>query len=206
MRFIVSLALLLSSTAHASNVLEQLHQFLEGSKTAKASFTQSVIYKNGKEGQKASGSMVFQRPGKFRWSYEKPYNQLIVGDGSKLWSYDKELNQVVIKPMSVALGSSPAALLAGDNALEKNFDLKDGGENGGLAWLDATPKNNEAGFERVRIGFKGGLPQAMEVRDNFGQTTVLQFVGFERNVAVTNDTFHFVPPKGADVVGEGATP
>lgn len=196
----------LSSVVHASTALDQLHQFLEGSKTAKALFTQSVINKSGKEGQKASGNMIFQRPGKFRWNYEKPYNQLIVGDGSKLWSYDKELNQVVIKPMSVALGSSPAALLAGDNALEKNFDLKDGGENGGLAWLDATPKNNEAGFERVRIGFKGGLPQAMEVRDNFGQTTVLQFVGFERNVAVSAETFHFVPPKGADVVGEGATP
>ncbi|MDB5814515.1 MAG: lolA [Rhodocyclales bacterium] len=199
-------AMLLSPTVHAANGVEQLHQFLEGSKTAKANFTQQVINKSGKEGQKASGSMVFQRPGKFRWNYEKPYSQLIVGDGSKLWSYDKELNQVVIKPMSLALGSSPAALLAGDNALEKNFDLKDGGENGGLAWLDATPKNNEAGFERVRIGFKGGLPQAMEVRDNFGQTTVLQFIGFERNVAVTADTFHFVPPKGADVVGEGATP
>ncbi len=142
--------------------------------------------------------------GKFRRSYEKPYNQLIVGDGSKLWSYDKELNQVVIKPMTVALGSSPAALLAGDNALEKNFDLKDGGENGGLAWLDATPKNNEAGFECVRIGFKGGLPQSMEVRDNFGQTTMLQFAGFERNVTVTADTFHFVPPKQGRCCGRVA--
>jgi outer membrane lipoprotein carrier protein len=206
MRFVLTLlSFLLCSTAHAANGVEQLHQFLEGSKTAKASFTQSVINKSGKEGQKASGNMIFQRPGKFRWTYEKPYSQLIVGDGSKLWSYDKELNQVVIKPMSQALGSSPAALLAGDNALEKNFDLKDGGESGGLAWLDATPKNNEAGFERVRIGFKGGLPQTMEVRDNFGQTTMLQFVGFERNVAVTSDTFRFVPPKGADVIGEGVT-
>jgi len=206
MRFVVTLlSFLLSSTAYAANGVEQLHQFLEGSKTARASFTQSVINKSGKEGQKASGNMVFQRPGKFRWTYEKPYSQLIVGDGSKLWSYDKELNQVVIKPMSQALGSSPAALLAGDNALEKNFDLKDGGESGGLAWLDATPKNNEAGFERVRIGFKGGLPQSMEVRDNFGQTTMLQFIGFERNVAVTADTFRFVPPKGADVIGEGVT-
>ena len=199
-------AVLLSASAHASNALDQLHQFLEGSKTAKSSFSQSVIYKNGKEGQKASGTMIFLRPGKFRWNYDKPYSQVIVGDGAKLWSYDKELNQVVVKPMGQALGSSPAALLAGDNSLEKNFDLKDGGEVGGLAWLDATPKNNEAGFERVRIGFKGGLPQAMEVRDNFGQTTVLQFVGFERNVSVTADTFRFVPPKGADVIGEGATP
>lgn len=200
------LAVALSPAAHASNALEQLRQFLDGSKTAKSDFTQAVINKSGKPGQKASGSMIFQRPGKFRWNYEKPYSQLIVGDGSKLWSYDKELNQVVVKPMSQALGSSPAALLAGDNALEKNFDLKDGGEADGLAWLDATPKNNEAGFERVRMGFKNGLPQAMEVRDNFGQTTMLQFIGFERNVSVTADTFRFVPPQGADVVGEGAKP
>ncbi|MFT4171296.1 MAG: outer membrane lipoprotein chaperone LolA [Rhodocyclaceae bacterium] len=190
------------SAAHASDALDQLKQFLSGTRTARASFEQNVVMRSGKAGQQASGTMVFQRPGKFRWTYEKPYSQLIVGDGAKLWSYDKELNQVVVKAMGQALGSSPAALLAGDNALDKNFDLSDGGEAGGLAWIDAKPKNNEAGFQHVRMGFKGGLPQAMEVRDNFGQTTVLRFSGFERNPAVSADAFHFTPPKGADVVGE----
>ena len=188
------LLLALSQTASAS-ALDQLQQFLDGTKTAKAGFTQKVISKTGKAGQQANGSMSFMRPGKFRWEYTRPYSQLIVGDGSKLWSYDKELNQVVIKPQGQALGSSPAALLAGDNALQKNFNLSDAGNSDGLEWLDAQPKSSESGFERVRIGFKGGLPQTMEVRDNFGQTTLLQFTNFERNPGLASDTFRFTPPK-----------
>jgi len=182
--------------------IEQLHQFLDGTKTAKAIFSQKVITKTGRAGQSASGTMSFLRPGKFRWQYTKPYDQLIVADGSKLWSFDKELNQVVIKPMSQALGSTPAALLAGSNDIQKNFTLKEDGTSEGLEWLEATPRSKDAGFERVRIGLKGNLPQSMEVHDNFGQTTVLLFSNFERNPALPADAFVFTPPKGADVVGE----
>lgn len=198
--FVILLSFL-PALAQASG-LEQLRRFLDSSTGARAAFSQVVVSKSGKAGQKASGSMQFQRPGKFRWNYEKPYEQLIVGDGNKLWTYDKELNQVVVKPMGQALGASPAALLAGDNTLEKNFVLSEGGEAEGLAWIDAKPKSNEAGFEHVRMGFKDGVPLVMEVRDNFGQTTRLQFSNFERNPAQSADLFRFTPPKGADVVGE----
>jgi len=186
----------------SASAIDQLHQFLSGTKTAKAIFSQKVINKSGKPGQQASGTMVFARPGKFRWEYQKPYSQLIVGDGSKLWTYDKELNQVVIKPMSQALGSTPAALLAGSNDMDKNFKLAEAGEQDGMEWLSAEPKSKEAGFDHMRIAFKNNLPQAMEVRDNFGQTTVLFFASFERNPTLPADSFHFTPPKGADVVGE----
>ncbi|MEN3112998.1 outer membrane lipoprotein chaperone LolA [Uliginosibacterium paludis] len=195
------LALGVSGFSHAG-AIDQLNQFLDATKTASASFSQKVISKTGKPGQSASGTMSFLRPGKFRWEYTKPYSQLIVGDGAKLWSYDKELNQVVIKPMSAALGATPAALLAGSNDLKKNFTLKEDGSADGLEWVEALPKSNEAGFERVRIGLKDNLPQAMEVHDNFGQTTLLQFSGFVRNPALATGSFSFTPPKGADVVGE----
>lgn len=203
MKRLFVLALCFTAPGFASAAaIDQLHRFLDGTKTAHASFSQRVLSKSGKVGQGAFGSMSFLRPGKFRWEYIKPYNQLIIGDGSKLWSYDKELNQVVIKPMSQAMGATPAALLAGNNDLQKNFTLKEDGTSDGLEWLEATPRTNEAGFERVRIGLKENLPQAMEVRDNFGQTTVLTFSGFVRNPALTADQFSFTPPKGADVVGE----
>jgi outer membrane lipoprotein carrier protein len=146
--------------------------------------------------------MSFIRPGRFRWEYTHPYSQLIVGDGTRLWSYDKELNQVVVKPQGQVLGSSPAALLAGDNSLERNFTLGEAGVADDVEWLEAIPRTNESGFERVRIGFKSGLPQAMEVRDNFGQTTLLRFSAFERNPNLAADSFRFTPPKEADVVGE----
>lgn len=200
-QLIIALGLMAPVMAWASG-LEQLNQFLNGTRTARATFSQQVVAKSGRTTQNANGTMSFLRPGKFRWEYIKPYNQLIVVDGSKLWSYDRDLNQVVIKPMGQVLGSTPAALLAGSNDLQKNFTLREDGASEGVEWLEATPKNRDSGFERVRIGMKGNLPQIMEVQDNFGQTTVLKFSGFERNPSLPTDQFVFTPPKGADVVGE----
>ncbi|MCL2656875.1 MAG: outer membrane lipoprotein chaperone LolA [Betaproteobacteria bacterium] len=190
-----------SAVLHAG-ALDELRGFVTQTQSARAVFSQTVIGRNGKPSQKASGTFAFQRPGRFRFVYEKPYAQTIIGDGQKLWIWDKELNQVTIKPMGDALGATPAALLTGDGQLERNFTLKDIGESDGMQWVEATPKQQEAGFEKVRIGFKAGQPLAMEVRDNFAQTTVLQFSGFERNVKFEANVFRFTPPQGADVIGE----
>lgn len=182
--------------------LDQLKAFVEGAHTGKAEFTQTVTPKSGKKVQKAAGSFIFSRPGRFRWVYDQPYYQLIVGDGVKLWIWDKDLNQVTVKKLGQSLGSSPAALLAGDNALDKNFVVRELGEKNGLEWVEATPKGEDSNFELVRIGFKDSLPRLMELRDNFGQITNLTFVDFTRNGAVDASQFRFSPPKGADVVGE----
>jgi outer membrane lipoprotein carrier protein len=200
--FLAALAFAASSAAVHAGALDELNTFVSQTKSARATFSQTVIGRNGKVTQKAAGTFAFQRPGKFRFIYEKPYAQTIVGDGQKLWTWDKELNQVTIKPMTDALGATPAALLTGDGSLERNFTLKEAGESEGLQWVEATPKQQEAGFEKVRIGFKNGQPLAMEVHDNFAQTTLLQFSNFERNVKFDAADFHFTPPKGADVVGE----
>ncbi|GAA5184943.1 outer membrane lipoprotein chaperone LolA [Niveibacterium umoris] len=188
--------------ALAAAGMDDLKLFLSQTKSAKSRFAQTVVARNGKTTQKASGTFVFQRPGKFRFVYEQPYAQVIVGDGQKLWTWDKDLNQVTVKPMTQALGATPAALLTGDGQLERNFVLKDAGESDGLAWVEATPKQQDAGFERVRIGFGAGQLRNMEVRDNFGQTTLIQFTSFESNPKLDTAEFHFTPPKGADVVGD----
>jgi outer membrane lipoprotein carrier protein len=189
------------SVVHASG-LDQLKAFVQGTKSGRATFKQEVTGKASRDVKEATGTFTFQRPGKFRWAYEKPYEQLIVGDGGKLWIYDRDLNQVIVRKLDVALGASPAALLAGDNALEKNFDLTDAGKSGELEIVDAKPKSADSGFERVRIGFKDNLPRSMELKDTFGNVTSLTFGTFERNALLDAAQFKFVPPQGADVVGE----
>lgn len=201
-RILLSAAALLLAQGASAAALDDLHAFLDSAKSARASFSQTVFSRNGKVTQRASGSFSFQKPGRFRFVYQQPYAQIIVGDGQKLWTYDKELNQVTVKPVGKALGATPAALLTGDGQLERNFTLRDGGEAQGLAWVDATPKQQDAGFEKVRIAFRAGALVGMEVHDNFGQTTFLKFSSFERNVHFDAAEFRFTPPKGADVVGE----
>lgn len=181
--------------------IDQLKAFLSETKSAKATFAQVVAGKSGKK-QESSGTMAFARPGKFRWNYEKPYQQLLVSDGNKLWSYDKDLEQVTIKKLGDALGNTPAALLAGSGDIEKNFTLSEPGKVEGVEIVDAVPKDKDSTFQRVRIGFVDKLPKMMEVRDNFGQITTLVFSNFERNPVLPAATFTFTPPKGVDVVGE----
>ncbi len=190
-----------AGTAHADS-LAQLKQFMDGTRSARGNFSQQVFSKSGRKPQQASGTFAFSRPGKFRWTYEKPYAQLLVGDGSKLWAWDQELNQVTTKKLGQALGSTPAAILAGDNSLEKNFTLQDDGAADGMEWVEARPKADDSSFERIRMGFSGGQLKAMVLHDNFGQTTSLNFLQMERNPSLDAGLFRFVPPKGADVVGD----
>ena len=195
------LALLFPLSAHATSI-DALKAFVGHTQTARAQFRQLVLDKKMATVQEASGTMEFMRPGKFRWLYEKPYQQTIVGDGVKLWMYDPDLKQVTVKKLDLAIGGSPAALLAGRNEIEKFFHLKDIGKRGTLEWLEATPKGKDGSFELVRMGFGGETLEVMELRDHFGQTTVIKFSGLERNPKLAPDTFHFTPPKGADVIGE----
>lgn len=177
----------------------QLREFLSGTKSARGSFTQRA-QRAGAGIETASGVFAFQRPGRFRWEVRKPYEQLMVGDGEKLYFHDKDLNQVTVRKLADSLGASPAAILFGSNDLERNFTLKDDGTRDGLDWVNALPRSKEAGFDRIVIGFRAGLPEAMEVRDAFGRTTWFTFSGFERNPRFEPDTFRFQVPKGADVV------
>ncbi len=202
MRFIpVLLALALTGAAHAGGV-DRLKAFIAGAKTAEADFTQTVADKTGRITQQASGKMAFARPGKFRWDYTAPYEQVIVGDGVKLWLYDVDLEQVTVKALGDVIAGTPAALLAGDNSIEKYFSLKNAGVAGGLEWLEATPTTRDTTFERIRMGFKGDILAQMELFDFFGQRTTLKLSHFVRNPSIPPSRFTFTPPKGADVIGE----
>lgn len=171
--------------------------------TFKADFNQKLLDQNYQVTQEASGSMMFQRPGKFRWVYEKPYQQLIVGDGHRVWFYDQDLNQVTVRQLDLAIGNSPAALLAGSSAIEKDFNLTDITIEDEIDWLEATPKNKETNFELIRMGFsKAGELREMILRDNFGQFTLLVFNKIDFNPQLTHELFQFKPPSGADVISD----
>ena len=201
MTVLAALGLAATSAAQA-DAIEQLKAFHAKTESGEVTFRQVVIGKGEKGRRESTGTFSFQRPGKFRWVYEKPFEQLIVGDGENLWVFDRDLNQVIVRKLDLALGSTPAALLAGDSALEKNFDLVDGGRSDGLEVVEARPRSPDTGFERVKIAFANNLPRTMELRDTFGNVTMLTFGRFERNPALDPAQFRFVPPKGADVIGE----
>ena len=194
-------ATLAIGTSASAAALDQFKSFVTGTKSARGEFTQVQVRKTtaGKAAPPSTGTFVFARPGKFIWTYQKPYEQVLQADGETMYLYDKDLNQVTTRKLGNALGSSPAAILFGSNDLEKNFTLAEAGTRDGLEWLTATPKTKDTTFEQIGIGLKDGVPQAMELKDNFGQTTMLKFTSFQRNPSLGAQAFRFEVPKGAEV-------
>lgn len=199
--FLAALLSLLPPSALASS-LDRLSEFINKTLAAEGKFEQKIFDRNRRLLQESEGTLAFSRPGKFRWTYAKPYPQLIVGDGTRVWIYDEDLNQVTVKKLDLALGSTPAALLAGNNEAMGAFRLSDLGAKGGLEWLEALPRNKEGNFETIRMGFGSTGLEVMELADSFGQTTVLKFTSLLRNPNLDLRLFRFSPPKGADVVGD----
>lgn len=203
----LSLSMALLPSLAAASALEQFKSFVSSTQSAKGEFYQQLVKidagtKTPKVSSTSSGIFIFARPGKFIWTYQKPYEQILQADGDKLFIYDKDLNQVTTKSLGNALGSSPAAILFGSNDLEKNFVLKEGQAKDGMEWLEATPKAKDTTFDHIGIGLKDGVPQAMELRDSFGQVSLLTFKNFVKNPPLSAGQFKFVVPKGADVLDQ----
>ena len=182
--------------------LERLRAFVRDTQTARAQFTQTVADKGGRVTQSAQGEFLLARPGKFRWSVQKPYKQLLVGDGQRVWIFDEDLNQVIVRRLGDALGATPAALLSGNQDVERAFTWNDLPAADGLDWLSATPIAQETTFAQIKLGFDAKGLAALELLDAFGQRSVVRFSNFERNPKFAADTFTFTPPKGADVIGD----
>ena len=197
----VLLALLVSAPAQAGAVAA-LREFLAQTKTARGEFTQQVTRASAQAAPPSSGTFFFERPGRFRWTYAKPYEQVLVADGERLYLYDRDLNQVTVKKVAAALPASPASILFGGNEFERDFVVSEAGTRDGVEWLKAVPRAKDSQFERIEIGFRDGVPVAMVLADSFGQVSRLAFVRFERNPRLDAQLFRFVPPPGADVLEE----
>lgn len=218
---LIAMVLIAACAGNAwSNGLKSLENFMREARTGRADFTQ-VVTAPARTGEAArskasSGTFAFARPGRFRFDYQKPFEQSIVADGQTLWLHDVGLNQVTARKQASALGSTPAALIAAApdlRALQADFTLAaealapvtpvasaSASVAEALEWVIATPKNKEGQLQQVRVGFKGNTLAVLEILDSFGQRSVLTFGKFETNPTLPSSSFDFKPPAGADVI------
>ena len=196
---VVAALLLAGATAARADSVETLRAFVRDVQSGEADFTQTVTSPDGAKKKTSSGHFEFARPNRFRFAYTRPFEQVIVADGSKVWIYDRDLNQVASRRLAQAIGATPAALLAG-GALDKDFTLKALPDRDGLAWVEATPRAGGGSLQTVRIGFRGKARAAVEIRDAFGQDSLLQFSQMTTNQPPVAEHFRFAIPPGADVI------
>ena len=184
----------------APSPIEAFRKDLDG---LRGRFVQRVFDPQGNQREESSGTVALKAPRLFRWEYQQPFPQLIVADGDHVWVHDPDLEQVTVRPQSIEEQQSPLAVLIDPDGLEREFQVSDGGEEDGLRWLELTPRGeDDQGFEKARLGFRGDALVRMQLRDMLGQQTVMDFSDWRRNPNFEPDTFTFTPPPGTDVVGE----
>lgn len=186
----------------------QLDAYLDHLKTLRASFLQTLADNQGREIDRATGTIIVQRPGKFSWEIHPQTasgsggaGQLMVCDGRNLWFYDRDLAQVTVKPVDSALSATPAMLLSGAVDVRRNFTITPAGERLGLQWVLVEPHGAEADFREALFGFEKGELKRMILEDKLEQTATVIFDKVERNTPVSPAEVSFAPPKGADVIG-----
>lgn len=191
--FLASASLSLAASRPLDHFFTHVHSF-------EASFDQVVLDDGMNVIQESTGRLYLERPNRFRWDYDKPYQQHIVGDGKHIWVYDVELAQVTVRKMSGGLANTPAMLLAGTGKLEKNFRIKNLGRQGKLNWVQMIPRNKDGGFEDIRVGFEGNQLRQLDMIDGLGQTTRVTLRHGRENHKISQKHFTFTVPKGVDVV------
>jgi len=199
---IMLLVLLLPAATHAAKVPPYVTDFFAGLHTLQADFEQQVTDGNNRPLQSSQGHMWIKRPGRFRWDYETPYRQQLVADGKRLWSYDEDLEQVTVQKATDVLTSTPAMLLSGEEPLENVFNIEEVNPGGGEQHVLLIPKSDDSNVTRIHLFFSGKALARIKAEDNFGNTTTFSFTSFERNPPLDKTVFTFIPPAGADVVGD----
>ncbi len=207
-RVVPSLALLTLLLTHvtpahaADDVLDRLRAFTMDLTSFTADFEQSLYNADSDLLKNDIGKLILKRPGKFVWRYDGDGAQEFISDGKSIWMFDKELDQVTVNPLNDRLGGTPLVLLMGGVPLEDQFKVTPLGNSDGIDWVELVPHDNSTDFESLFIGLDPKGLAAMELRDNLGQATQIQFTNFKPNVKLDDKQFDFVAPKGVDVIGE----
>jgi outer membrane lipoprotein carrier protein len=195
-------ALAIAAPARASPAGD-VDKYLSGLASWSADFKQTIDDGHGNVMRSAAGRLYLQRPGKFRWDYSEPSEQLVLADGKQIWFYDKDLAQANVRDMDSTLASTPASLLSGGGSVSTQFDVTALPPGEGLQWFQLIPKHPDTDFQLVRIGFDKGELRSMFLADKLNQITQLTFSNSKRNLPLGPDLFSFVPPPGVDVIGRG---
>jgi outer membrane lipoprotein carrier protein len=180
----------------------RLRSFLGTVQGMEGKFHQQVIDSRQQVLEDASGSVVMQRPGRFRWNYETPFERVIVADGDKVWLYEADLDQVIIRRLTSGIGDTPAALLTGKETVLERFTVEKSWMEDGLAMVRLLPRSADTDFAGVTLGFDGPELRRLLLDDRLGQQTRIDFSAVRINPRLSPEVFRFQTPSGADVIDD----
>ena len=212
----------------AAPVVHALEAHYRNLKTLKAIFLQR--YSDGRQGsQIQSGTVYFSRPGRMRWEYESPAQQLFISDGKTVWFFVPADRTVTRAPMKESADwRTPLALLTGKAKLSElcsRIDLTNAtaGTTGDVV-LRCLPRGEKGAsklaarqddpdailttpgqpFDQVLLEVNPSTGELADVRviEPGGIEIDYRFGNWIENPPLADSLFHFEPPPGIAIVDE----
>src|SRR6185503_1743810 len=111
-----------SASNPADRIADREQAFYDKTKTFKATFKQVYTAKAYNKTKEATGSVIFQKPGKMSWRYTNNGNR-IVSDGKLIKVYEKENKQMYEQPLEKSQYPAALSFLVGQGSLKGSFKL-----------------------------------------------------------------------------------
>ena len=155
------------------------------------------------------GTVMIKKPGKMRWNYTSPEEKVFVSDGRRIYLYVPADKQVMVSPVPQEDQATTAVLfLAGKGNLTTDFAVSQASGGTSNAYkLRLDPKQPERDYEWLEIMVDKSSYRivALQAADRQGGHSIFLFTNFKENIGVSDKTFEFKIPRGADVITTGST-
>ena len=189
-----------SPAADAQTLLAELRSTYDATRDLTARFAQTSHLAAAGMDRESQGTVVFQKGGKMRWTYEGDDPQVLVSDGTTLWIHQVRDKTVLRQKLADIPASNRLALdlLSGLSDVESAFSVGSCGE----LCLELTPREPRADLSRVLVELEPDHKGVRKVttEDSLGNWTRLEFRDTKRNAGVPKDAFFFDPPEGTRLV------
>lgn len=176
----------------------------EETRTMTADFKQTTSVPSASRKRLGAGKLVISKPGRIRWDYSAPDRQVLVSDGKKFSMYVASSKQMMVQPVTRYINSDVTyAFFSGTGNIVRDFNAlaPERPVAPGEKTLKLVPKNPHPQVDYLHAWLdENFMVQRLEIVDHFGSVTDLVFSNIRRNEPVGQETFHFTPPAGTEII------
>ena len=197
----------LPAAAAAELTLEQILDRVEARYAGsgfKADFMQESTIKAMKISDFARGKIFVRYPGRMRWEYTEPDNQIIITDGHELWIYRPGDNQVMTGKAPVFFRNGKgASFLSNIKLLRDKFDIALESKEGDLFYtLKLQPLEKTMDVTEIRLSVSRITYTVVRIItvNSYGDETRIELINFQFDAGLEDSLFSFDTPEGVDVL------
>ena len=159
--------------------------------------------------KKAEGLVSYKRPGKMRWLYEAPEEQLLVINGQTMWLYDPLLENVTVQKLEKITEGTALSFLLGLGNLQADFIHREIskslliGKDGLIVELEPKKSTANLAFIQLNVHPETYNLQTIALMDKQDNYRTIQLMNMKYNLEIEDNFFEFTLTNDMEIIKAG---